>query len=129
MTVINDITTGEQAVATAGAVTGSLNTAAMAVGPPAGFSTIKLMVRGLATGKRALFAIEDTASASPFNDAIQVAVAHFTGGAPTEGVAKAWAVYDIPMIRFGVTHSALRLTCLAIDGTPGTVLAHAWLEN
>jgi hypothetical protein len=120
-----DITTGEQAVAAAGAVTGSLDTSALAA---TALKTVKLTVRGLAAGKRALFAIEDTASATPFNDAIQVAVAHFQGTQPTEGTAKEWQTYDIPLTRFGVANSALRLNCLAIDATPGTVKAHAWIE-
>lgn len=120
---LKDITTGEQAVAASGAVTGSLDTSALT-----SFKTIKLTVRGLAAGKRALFVIEDTANASAFSDALQVAAAHFQGTQPTEGVAKEWATYDIPLTRFGVANSKLRLNCLAIDATPGTVLAHAWLE-
>jgi len=118
-----DITTGEQTVAAAGAVTGSLDTSALT-----GFKTLKLTVRGLAAGKRALFAIEDTANATPYSDKVQVAVAHFQGTLPTEGVAKEWQTFDIPLTRFGVANSALRLYCLAIDGTPGTVKAHAWIE-
>jgi hypothetical protein len=118
-----DITTGEQAVAATGQVTGTLVTATMTT-----FKTIKLSVRGLAAGKRAVFAIEDTANVTPFSDAIQVAVKHFEGGQPTEGNNAAWATYDIPLTRFGVTNSALGLFCTAIDATPGSVLAHAWLE-
>jgi len=120
---MTDITTGEQTVAAAGAVTGSLDTSAVA-----SFKSIKLTVRGLAAGKKALFAIEDTANATPFSDARQVAVAHFQGSQPTEGVAKEWATYDIPLTRINVANAALRLNCLAIDSTPGTVKAHAWLE-
>jgi hypothetical protein len=120
---MNDITTGEQAVTTAGAVTGTLVTATMT-----SFKTIKLMCRGLAAGKRALFSVEDTANVTPFSDALQVAVAHFIGSQPIEGSAREWATYDIPLTRFGVTNSALRINCLAIDGTPGTVLVHGWLE-
>lgn len=120
-----DITTGEQAVTAAGAVTGSLDTSALAV---TALKSVKLTVRGLAAGKRAVFAIEDTANASAFSEAVQVAVAHFVGSMPTEGVAKEWATYDIPLTRFGVANSKLRLNCLAIDSTPGTVLAHAWIE-
>lgn len=120
-----DITTGEQAVTVAGAITGQLNTSALT-----GFRTIKLVVRGLAAGKRALFAIQDTVTmnATPFSDALAVAVAHFVGTQPTEGNAKEWATYDIPLTRFGVANSGLQLYCQAIDGSPGTVLAHAWLE-
>lgn len=120
-----DITTGEQAVAAAGAVTGSLDTSAL---PATALKTVKLIVRGLAAGKRAVFAIEDTASATPFNDAIQVGVAQFQGSQPPEGVAKEWQAFDIPLVRFGAANNKLRLNCLAIDATPGTVLAHAWIE-
>ncbi len=122
---LRDITTGEQTVAAAGAVTGSLDTSALVA---ADLKTVKLTVRGLAAGKRAVFAIEDTANATPYSDKIQVAVAHFQGAQPTEGVSKEWQTYDIPLTRFGVANSALRLNCLAIDGTPGTVKAHAWIE-
>jgi hypothetical protein len=118
-----DITTGEQAVTTAGAVTGSLDTSAL----PA-FNTVKVMVRGLSATKRALFAIEDTANASAFSDAIQVATFHFVGGGTVDGDSRERQSYDIPLTRFGVANSKLRLNCLAIDATPGTVLAHAWIE-
>jgi len=128
MATLKDITTGEQAVAAAGAVTGTLDTSAFVITANAGFRTLKCVVRGLAPGKRALFVIEDTANATPFSDALQVAAMHFVGSQPTEGVAKEYQVYDIPMIRTGVANSKLRLNCLAIDATPGTVLAHAWLE-
>ena len=124
MATLRDITTGEQAVAAAGAVTGTLDTSASTFA----FKTIKLAVRGLAAGKRALFAIEDTANATPFNDALQIATAHFIGSQPTEGSAREWAVYDVPMIRTAAANNKLRLNCLAIDGTPGSVLAHAWVE-
>jgi hypothetical protein len=123
MATVTDITTGEQAVTAAGAVTGSLDTSGLTA-----FKTIKLTVRGLAAGKRALFAVEDTANATPYSDKVQVAVAHFQGSMPAEGVSKEWQTYDIPLTRFGVANSALRLYCLAIDGTPGTVKAHCWLE-
>jgi len=123
MAVPKDITTGEQAVTAAGAVTGSLSTAALTA-----FKTIKLMCRGLAAGKRALFSIEDTANVTPFSDALQVGVAHFIGSQPTEGSVREWQTFDIPLTRFGVTNSALRVNCLSIDATPGTVLVHGWLE-
>lgn len=121
---LNDITTGEQSVAASGPVTGTLDTSGLT-----SFKTIKVMVRGLNTGKRALFVIEDTANATPFSDALQVASMHFQGSMPTEGVAKEYATYDIPMTRFGATNTKLRLNCLAIDASPGTVLAHAWCET
>jgi hypothetical protein len=124
MATLNDITTGEQAVTAAGAVTGSLNTSAFTE-----FFSVKLLVRGLAAGKRALFSIEDTANVTPYSDVRQIAVAHFIGAQPTEGVAKDWAIYDIPMVRWGVANSALRVNCLAIDATPGSVYVHGWLEN
>ncbi len=125
MAKITDITTGEQAVASAGAVTGSLDTSALGTFT----GSIKLMVRGLSAGKKALFVIEDTANATPFADAIQVAAKHFVGGMPTEGIAAEWQAYDIPLTRFGASNTKLRLNCLSIDSSPGSVLAHAWLEQ
>lgn len=119
-----NITTGEQAVTAAGAVTGSLDTSASTFT----FNTIKVSVRGLSATKRAVFAIEDTANASAFSDAVQVAVFHFVGGGTVDGDARERASYDIPLTRYAVTNSKLRLNCLAIDGTPGTVLAQAWVE-
>ena len=127
MANITDITTGEQTVATAGAVTGTPDTSGFTP-VNGGFHSIKLLVRGLSNGKRALFAIEDTANASPFSDATQIAVANIMGGMPTEGIAKEWSLADLPMIRTGAANNKLRLNCLAIDGTPGTVKVHCWLE-
>jgi hypothetical protein len=120
----SDITTGAQTVAAAGAVTGVLATAALT-----NFKTVKLLVFGLSAGQRALFSIEDTANATPFSDARQVAVAHFIGAQPVDGNAKEWATYDIPLTRFGVANSALRVNCLAIDAGTGTVQVHGWLES
>jgi hypothetical protein len=131
MAAINNITTGEQTVAAAGAVTGSLDTSALngPLSTTPGSFTIKLRVRGLSSGKRAIFAIEDTANATPFSDAVQVAVCHVEGGMPTDGTSREWQSFEIPGTRFGVTNSALRLNCLSISATPGTVKAHAWLEQ
>jgi hypothetical protein len=119
---MNDITTGEQTVAAAGALTGVLATAAMT-----SFKSIKLVCRGLAAGQRALFSIEDTANVTPFSDVRQVAVAHFIGLQPIEGSARDWATYDIPLTRFGVANSALRVNCLALDAG-NSPLVHGWLE-
>ncbi len=124
MATRTDITTGEQAVAAAGAITGSLDTSALS-----GNYTVKLRVRGLSSGKVAVIAIEDTANASAFSEAVQVAVAHFTGGMTADGSAREWAQFEIPGTRFGVANSKLRANCLSITGTPGTVLAYAWLEQ
>lgn len=124
MATITDITTGEQTVSATGAITGSLDTSALT-----GDYTVKVMVRGLSAGKKCLIVLEDTANASAFSDALQVAAFHFVGGAPTDGNFHERKSYDIPMTRFGATNTKLRLNCLAIDSTPGTVKAHGWLEQ
>jgi hypothetical protein len=121
--VRTDITTGEQAVAAAGVVTGVLSTAALAP-----FNTIKLMCRGLAAGQRALFSIEDTANATPFSDVRQVAVAHFMGAQSPDGSAREWATYDIPLTRWGVANAEIRVNCLALDAGAGSVFVHGWCE-
>ncbi len=124
MATISNITTGEQSVSATGAVTGSLDTSALS-----GAYTIKVRVRGLATGKKILIAVEDTANATPFSDKVQVAVAHFVGVIPTDGNYREWTSYDIPSTRFGATNTALRLNVLAIDGSAGTVNVQGWLEQ
>jgi hypothetical protein len=63
-----DITTGIQAVSAAGAVPGVLDTSAMS-----GDFAVYLSIHGLDPGKTATIAIEDTASASAFSDANQLA--------------------------------------------------------
>lgn len=124
MAVRSDITTGEQAVAATGAITGSLDTSALT-----GAFTIKLRVSGLSAAKVALIAIEDTANVTPFSDAIQVAVAHFTGGMTSDGSAREWAQFEIPATRFGVANSKLRANCLSLSATPGSVKAYCWIEQ
>jgi len=120
--VRTDITTGEQSVTAAGAVTGVLATAALAP-----FNTVKLICRGLTAGQRALFSVEDTANVTAFSDVRQVAVAHFVGSASPDGSAREWATYDIPMTRYGVANAELRINCLAIDAG-ATALVHGFIE-
>jgi hypothetical protein len=121
---VSQITTGEQAVTATGAVTGSLSTATLT-----GDFTVKVRVRGLSAGKALQLAVEDTANATPYSDVTQVAVAQFYGETLADGDTRNWRQYEIPMTRFGVANSALRVNVQQISATPGTVLVDAWLEQ
>lgn len=123
MAKITNITTGEQSVSATGAVTGSLDTSALT-----GDYTVKLRVWGLTSAQSAMIAIEDTANASAFSDAKQVAVAHVVGVAAVEGVTFEWKTKDIPVTRFGATNTKLRANVLGISGSP-TFNVFAWLEQ
>jgi hypothetical protein len=124
MATITNITTGEQSVTATGAVTGTLDTSALT-----GDYTVKLRVRGLLAGKKAIVAIEDTANATPYSDKVQVAVKHFVGGDEVaSGTAAEWRSYDISSTRFGATNTGLRVNVLSITGSP-TFSVFAWLEQ
>lgn len=124
MSKITDITTGEQSIAAAGPATGTLDTSALT-----GAYNIKCRVSGLATGKKMMVSIEDTANASAFSDALPLAVFHFTGGFPVDGITKSLQAYDIPNARFGITNSKLRVNVTAIDAGAGSPSVHAWIEQ
>lgn len=119
--VMSNITTGEQSVSATGAVTGTLDTSALS-----GKYAVKVRL-GLTAGV-ALVALEDTASATPFNDAIQVAVFHIKGASPNEGTLHNRQDYEIPATRFGAANTKLRLNVLSISGG-GTLKAFGWLEQ
>ncbi len=123
MATINAITTGEQAVTTSGAVTGTLDTSGIT-----GDFTLKLRVRGLATGDTINLSFQDTANSSEFSDAIDVATVNIVGqGTAAEGVAYNFRKYQVPTMRTGATHNQVRVNCLSISG--GTAEVLAWLED
>jgi ammonia channel protein AmtB len=112
------ITTGEQSVTATGAITGSLNTSALV----AGVGALKVRIRGLTSGQSCRIAVEDTANASAFSDAIQVFVVEsVTGHSST-------LLIDLPDMRFGVANSKLRLNCQAITAST-TALVQGWIEQ
>ncbi len=124
MASISAITTGERTVTTTGALTGSLDTSALT-----GDYTIKLRCRGLTASTQNLqIALEDTASATPFNDATQPWVASFAGAQPTEGVTLSVRSYQIPACRFGAANTALRFNAQAVNGSPSAKV-EGWLEQ
>ncbi len=120
--VMSNITTGEQgSITTTGAITGSLDTSALT-----GKYAVKLRMK--LTAGVAVVAVEDTANASAFSDAIQVAVFHIKGASPNEGNEWNKQDYEIPGTRFGATNTKLRLNVLSITGG-GTLTAFGWLEQ
>jgi len=124
MATIYAITTGEQAVTESGAVTGTLSTASF---PNPVNYTLKLRVRGLASGDTANFSFQDTANSSEFSDAIDVCTVNVTGeGSAAEGQTYSFPWYEVPTMRVGATHNEVRVNCLSISGGTANVLA--WLE-
>lgn len=117
-----DITTGEQgSITTTGAITGSLDTSAKT-----GKYAVKLRM-SLTAGVAAV-ALEDTANASAFSDAVQIAVFHIKGASSTEGIVNSKQDYEIPATRFGAANTKLRFNVLSISGG-GTLKAYGWLEQ
>lgn len=124
MAILADITTGAQAVTAAGAVTGSLDTSGLT-----GDYTIKLRISALAAGKRAVVAVQDTANATAFSEAITVAVKQAVGSITADNELNfSWRSYELPLARYGAANTKLRINVLAVDGSPGLTL-HAWLER
>jgi hypothetical protein len=123
MSTISAITTGEQSVTSTGAITGSLNTAALTGG-----FTVKIRVRGLTSAQNIQIALEDTANVTPFSDALQPWSVTFAGVAEAEGATQSVRSYQIPACRFGATNTALRLNAQVVTGSP-TALVQAWLEQ
>lgn len=124
MAEIKDITTGKQTVSSAGAVTGTLDTSAMS-----GDFTIKVRVPKLAAGKKVIIALEDTAHATPFSDAIQQAIWQAAGPIVPEA-EKVFSIksHDLPKVRFGATNTKLRFNVTAADASPAMEI-HGWLEQ
>jgi hypothetical protein len=116
-----DITTGTQTVTTTGAITGSLDTSALIAA-----YTVKAKLK-LDKGV-AIVALEDTANASAFSDAVQVAIFNIHGPTPAEGDVRSVREYQIPGTRFGAANTKLRFNVLAIAGG-GTLTTWGWLEQ
>ncbi len=124
MGVKTAITTGEQSVTTTGAITGSLDTSALT-----GDYTVFLRVRGMtASTMNIQIALEDTANASAFSEALQPWVASFNGISTTEGIVKSVRSYDLPAARFGATNTKFRFNVQAVNGSP-TCKVDGWLEQ
>lgn len=121
MTLTN-ITTGVQSVTGTGAVTGSLDTSALT-----GDYTVKVRVDAL-PGETAIVAVEDTAHATPFSEAIPVAVFHVKGTVAAEGNVYSFPKYLIPGTRFGATNNKLRVNVLSKTAS-GTMKVYGWLEQ
>jgi hypothetical protein len=125
MALLNAITTGVQSPTSAGAITGSLDTSALT-----GKWSLKIRIAALAAGKTAIIAIEDTAHATPFSEAIAQAVIQVKGTI-TEGKSEKNFVihdYELPGVRFGATNNKLRANLLAVTATPG-LKVQVWLEQ
>lgn len=115
------ITTGEQSVTTAGAITGTLSTATLT-----GAYCVKVRVRGLLPNQKVTVALEDTVNA--FSNSIAVKVWDFVGVGVPEGVTDHVMTYDVPSARFGISGSAFRANCYRIDSST-TALVSMWLEQ
>jgi hypothetical protein len=125
--MLSYITTGAQTVTGTGPVTGSLDTSAL--GATADF-TVKLDVTSMTAGAVAIIAIEDTANATPFSDAVQVAVFHVSGPIVTradDNLNK--RRYEIPGTRFGQSNSKLRANVLSLSGTSPSMTFTALLQQ
>ncbi len=119
---IKAITTGEQTVTATGAVTGTLDTSTIT-----GDYTVKVRVRDLTTSKKIMIAVEDTAGATPFSDALAVQVFHFGGATGEEDTDKEARSYDIPSTLMGGTNNKLRVNVYRID-SGATCFVEAWVE-
>ena len=126
MAKVTNITTGEQAISSTGAVTGTLDTSALT-----GDYTVKVRVRGLASGKKMQVVIEDTANSSAFSDATQPASMTFTGGGttPPDGAVYSFRQYQMPSARFGAANTKFRANVQLLDSSPGSPYLIAWLEQ
>lgn len=121
-----DITTGIQTVTAAGAVTGTLDTSAIT-----GNFTLHLRVWSLSAISgvaSAMIALQDTANASAFSDAVTVVQVPLRG---TVGTEQAWCFrhYETPNARFGSTNTKFRVNVLSLTGGSPQLKLEAWLEQ
>jgi hypothetical protein len=116
-----DITSGIQTATTTGPLTGSLDTSALT-----GKYAVKLNL-SISVGV-AVVALEDTANATPFADAVQVAIFDVKDAGPREGLTESRQDYEIPNTRFGAANTKLRFNVLEIAGG-GTLTARGWLQQ
>jgi D-aminopeptidase len=120
----NDITTGAQTVTAAGAVTGTLSTAALTSLP-----TIKLDIAGLTAGATARIAIEDTASSTAFSDAQAAAIFDVEGQIVAGDDVELSVTADlIPSLRYGAANNALRANVLRLTGSSPSLTLHAYTD-
>lgn len=120
----NDITTGAQTVTAAGAVTGTLSTAALTSLP-----TIKLDIGGLTAGATARIAIEDTASSTAFSDAQAAAIFDVEGQIVAGDDVELSVTADlIPSLRYGAANNALRANVLRLTGSSPSLTLHAYTD-
>lgn len=122
------ITTGVQTVTATGAVTGTLDTSGFS-----GDYTIKVRVASLSSASgtpAAIIAIQDTANASAFSDAVDVGVFHVksTVRAASDQVFT-FRQYQVPNTRYGVTNAKLRINVLSLSGTTPSLRVESWLEQ
>lgn len=106
----------------AGVVTGTLDTSALTIQP-----LIRVDVVSLTAGAKARIAIEDTANASAFSDALPVAVFDVVGqvNAPVELAIR---TEDCPTLRYGATNNKLRANVLILSGSSPSLTVHAYTQ-
>lgn len=118
-----DITTGQQTVTTAAAVTGSLTTTPVGSGD----YTLHMHLESLTPGKSIRLAIQDSADGS-FTDAVALWVECFLGEvAAGAGIDKSRRKYELPGAVIGTSPNKLRLIVLAIDSATSAKV-HAWIS-
>lgn len=125
MALINPITTGVQAPTTTGAITGTLDTSTLS-----GKFCIKVRVAALGAGKTAIIAIEDTASASAFSDAVTQTVIQVKGKITEGSSEKMFEIQDymLPGLRYGAANNQLRANLTSVTATPG-LKVQIWVEQ
>lgn len=116
---------GGGTVTAAGAQASTLDTSAKT-----GDFTVGINVTALTAGAVAVIAIEDTANASAFSDAVQVAVFHFQGPiVANDPVAESKRQYEILGTRFGAANTKLRTNVLSLSGTSPSLTFSASLTQ
>ena len=123
-----NITTGVQTVTATGAVTGSLDTSALS-----GDFTVKIRIVSLSSASgtpTCIIALQDTANASAFSEAIDCAVVHANGTVLTVADKTfPFKKQDISNTRFGVANSKLRLYVWVLGGTTPSLKVEGWIEQ
>jgi hypothetical protein len=124
--MLYSITNGLQTVTSTGAVPGTLDTSAM-LGP----FTAKLTVAGLTAGSIAIIGLEDTASETPFSDAIAQAIWQVTGPVSSSAQIDTSLVseYQIPGCRSGDENSKLRLYVYKLTGSDPSLTVGAEVQQ
>jgi hypothetical protein len=119
---MTEITTGAQTVTAAGPVTGTLDTSTLTQTP-----ALKLEIQNLSAGATARIAIEDTASATAFSDALTVAVWDVAGAITAAADISLSVTADlIPSLRRGTPNTKLRANVLLLTGSSPSLTIHAF---